>query len=93
MKRKVDSCDGDVKAIGVVTAFVAAFIVATLSGCGSLFGVREFEVWEGGPKWEFMEGQDFHIGMNGIDNVRDQRGVGPKSRGGGSGSAPSEDRY
>lgn len=49
--------------------------VLVLSGCGSVFGVREFQVWEGGPKWEFMQGQDFHVGMNGIDNVKDQRGV------------------
>lgn len=49
--------------------------VLILSGCGSVFGVRNFEAWNGGPRWEFMEGQDFHVGVNGIDNVQDNRGV------------------
>ncbi len=50
-------------------------ITSILSGCGSIFGVREFEVWHGGPKWQFSEGTDFHVGANSIDRVDDHRGV------------------
>lgn len=60
----------------VIKMLVLAGLVSTATtGCGSLFGVRNFELWEGGTRWEFMEGQDFHIGMNGIDNVQNERGV------------------
>lgn len=55
-------------------------VAASLQACG-LMGVREFEVWEGGPKWAFSEGLDFHVGANAIDNVKDQRGVLPRSAG------------
>jgi hypothetical protein len=54
-------------------------LLSAFTGCGSIFGVREFETWDGGPKWVFMEGQDFHVGFNGIDNVEDKRGVNPAS--------------
>ncbi len=57
---------------------VVVALVGTLSGCGSVFGVRNFEVWDGGPRWEFAEGQDFHIGANSIDHVQNSRGVIPQ---------------
>lgn len=64
--------------------------VILLSGCGSVFGVRNFEVWQGGPKWEFMEGQDFHVGFNAIDNVQNSRGV---SSGNARTKQVKQDRY
>lgn len=54
---------------------IALACIAMMTGCGSIFGVREFEVWSGGPRWQFMEGQDFHVGMNAIDHVENNRGV------------------
>lgn len=59
--------------------FAWCFLISQLTGCG-VMGVREFEVWKGGPKWEFTEGVDFHVGANGIDNVEDRRGVSSRSR-------------
>ena len=60
--------------------FLAVAVVSLTSGCG-LLGVRELELWKGGTKWTFAEGLDFHVGANSIDNVKDQRGVTPRSAG------------
>lgn len=90
---QVESCESAVKAIGVVVMVIAALV---MSGCGSVFGVREFEVWDGGPRWEFMEGIDFHIGANGIDHVENQRGVTRGRAQGaakGSGMSSKQERY
>lgn len=53
-------------------------VCTILNGCG-LMGVRNFEGWKGGPRWEFSEGLDFHVGANSIDHVEDKRGVNKKA--------------
>lgn len=63
-----------------VKVALAVGVVLVSSGCGSLLGVRNFEVWDGGPRWEFVEGQDFHVGMNAVDHVENNRGVTPGIR-------------
>lgn len=45
-----------------------------LTGC-----VKHIET-SGGTKIDFVTGADFHIGLNGIDTVKDSRGIQPKTK-------------
>jgi hypothetical protein len=53
----------------------ASLLLVYLSGCGQILGVREIDAW--GLKMQFTEGLDFGFGVNGVDNVNNQRGINP----------------
>lgn len=53
-----------------------------LTGCAvpMLTGLKEIETKkDGGTRYTFMTGADFHIGANGIDRVDDKRGIRPNA--------------
>ncbi len=59
--------------IGLVVILVGA----CLSGCAvpALLGVKTYQ--SGDTRIEFITGVDFGIGMNGVDNVANSRGIAP----------------
>lgn len=58
--------------IGVLLGLVYFAASLMLSGC-----VKHIET-SGGTKIDFLTGADFHVGLNGIDTVKDERSVKPK---------------
>ncbi len=54
---------------------ILLIVLGWMSGCGSIFGVKEFEAWEGGPRFQFAEGMDAHIGTNQVNQVDNRRGL------------------
>ena len=59
---------------GVALGLIYFAATLMLTGC-----VKHIET-SGGTKIDFVTGADFHIGLNGIDTVKDSRGIQPKQQ-------------
>ena len=77
---KVESVESNIRAVGVGVAVAAAVICSALSGCAvpALLGVKSYQ--SGDTRIEFITGVDFGIGMNGIDQVQNSRGIKPEQK-------------
>lgn len=60
-------------------AILASAVLATLSGCAvpALLGVKSYK--SGETQIDFITGVDFGFGMNGVDTVKNDRGISPGS--------------
>lgn len=77
--KKVDTVENETRAVGLVIALVFGLVCAATQGCAvpALLGVKSYQ--SGDTKIEFITGVDFGIGMNGIDQVQNSRGIAPVS--------------
>jgi len=65
--------------IGGVISWALIILASTIvSGCAVplLTGVKTYQ--SGDTRIEFITGADFRLGANGIDSVRDTRGIDPR---------------
>jgi hypothetical protein len=69
-KVKVESCEREVKAAGIIVAALAAVMLASLSGCIK-------KIVSGDTTIDFITGADFSVGFNGVDTVQNERGIKP----------------
>jgi hypothetical protein len=90
--KKVSTVESEVKALGIGVVAILAVIMSVLSGCAvpALLGVKSYQ--SGDTKIDFITGVDFGFGMNGIDTVKNNRGINPEQEDGAK-MKPSSQRY
>lgn len=59
--------------IGYGALILAALLSSTLTGCGSVLGVKHADIW--GAKFDFTTGMDVSAGIQQYDHVLDRKGM------------------
>lgn len=77
----------------VLVAIASCALGIMLTGCAvpALLGVKTYQ--SGDTRVEFITGVDFGFGMNGVDNVNNNRGISPEGGISSSKAKPQQAKY